>query len=233
MTKMLLLWLTLCMLSFLPSFTYRLPHVSSSFNLYHDKLRLYESLDSKVATIADKSTSSGRNLLDQYIPEEINEIQDAYVRNMLAFMQVANVPVPSSVSRGGVSTTYSFHPQQEPMALKKPPVVLIHGFDSSCLEFRRLAPKLSKNHDVYAPDILGWGFNDISNVLDFSPSAKLEHLKSFIQNVVKQRCILIGASLGGGIAINLAAEVCPELVEDVVLIDAQVRSLLCCPSDDD
>ena len=32
----------------------------------------------------------------------------------------------------------------------------------------------------------------------------------------------VGASLGGAIAINLATEVCPELVDKVILLDAQV-----------
>ncbi len=40
-----------------------------------------------------------------------------------------------------------------------PPIVLLHGFDSSCIEYRRLAPLLAtlSNRDVYIPDILGWG----------------------------------------------------------------------------
>ena len=57
---------------------------------------------------------------------------------------------------------------------------------------------------------------------DFSPSAKLLHMRAFLAQVVRRPCILVGTSLGGAIAINLAAEVCPEQVERVVLIDAQV-----------
>lgn len=104
-----------------------------------------------------------------------------------------------------------------------PPLVLLHGFDSSFLEFRRLARLLAKNRDVYVPDILGWGFTDCSKVVDLSPKAKLEHMKCFLQQIVTEPCILVGASLGGAVAINLATEICPELVERLVLIDAQVR----------
>ena len=38
-----------------------------------------------------------------------------------------------------------------------------------------------------------------------------------------QPCILVGASLGGAVAINLATEICPELVKKLILIDAQVK----------
>lgn len=50
-------------------------------------------------------------------------------------------------------------------------------------------------------------------------------MKAFLEQVVRRPCILVGASLGGAMAINLASEVCPELVDRVVLIDAQVRYL--------
>lgn len=73
--------------------------------------------------------------------------------------------------------------------------VLLHGFDSSCLEFRQLAPMLAETGDVYAPDILGWGFSNCNAVSSFSPDAKIEHLKCFLAQVVKKPCVLIGASL--------------------------------------
>ena len=106
--------------------------------------------------------------------------------------------------------------------IKTPPFVLIHGFDSSCLEFRKLAPLLADQANVYVPDILGWGFSDVSNVTSFTPRAKVDHLRSFLQQVVGEKCILVGASLGGAVGIQLAAE-SPELVKSLVLIDAQVR----------
>jgi pimeloyl-ACP methyl ester carboxylesterase len=100
------------------------------------------------------------------------------------------------------------------------PIVLIHGFDSSCLEFRKIATLLNKQRDVYAIDILGWGFNDHSNITDFTPESKIQHLKQFIENIVGRPCILVGASLGGAIGIIMTAEY-PELVKKLVLIDAQ------------
>ena len=103
----------------------------------------------------------------------------------------------------------------------QPPIVFIHGFDSSSVEFRRLAPLLGKmGQEVYCVDILGWGFSNVSNVNEFTPRAKVDHLECFIRQVVGRDCILGGASLGGAVAINLYAQA-PDLVSKLVLIDAQ------------
>lgn len=114
------------------------------------------------------------------------------------------------------SSPSSSFPSKRPL-----PIVLIHGFDSSCMEFRRIAPLLAKSREVYAPDIIGWGFTDAQDAKSFSPEAKIAHLKSFIRDVVGGPCVCIGASLGGAIAMILAVEGGPSLVSDVVLIDAQ------------
>jgi len=37
---------------------------------------------------------------------------------------------------------------------------LLHGFDSSCLEYRRLFPLLAERAETWAVDLLGWGFTD-------------------------------------------------------------------------
>ena len=106
-------------------------------------------------------------------------------------------------------------------SVKQPPIVFIHGFDSSSVEFRRLAPLLdSPTREVYCVDILGWGFSNVSNVNDFTPRAKVDHLESFLRQVIGRECILGGASLGGAVAINLCAQA-PDLVSKLILIDAQ------------
>jgi len=79
---------------------------------------------------------------------------------------------------------------------------------------------LNEKRDVFIVDVLGWGFIDHADVNNFSPEAKMYHLREFIKSVVKQKVVVVGASLGGALAITLAAEN-PELVEKVVLIDAQ------------
>lgn len=108
--------------------------------------------------------------------------------------------------------------------IEKSPIVMLHGFDSSCLEYRRLAPLLNQaGYDVFIPDILGWGFSslDMTDIQTVGPAAKMEHLVNFCRSINGGGPVtLVGASLGGALACILAAEH-PELVDKVVLIDAQ------------
>ena len=59
--------------------------------------------------------------------------------------------------------------------------MMVHGFDSSCLEYRRLGPKLSAlGIDVYAVDLLGWGYTRLDPaVKSYGADAKVEALRSF------------------------------------------------------
>jgi hypothetical protein len=61
--------------------------------------------------------------------------------------------------------------------------------------------------EVWAIDILGWGFTQRnSNVVkDFGPEGKREHLRAFIEQYVGKgrKVILVGASLGGSVAIDM------------------------------
>ena len=53
---------------------------------------------------------------------------------------------------------------------KGQPVLLLHGFDSSFLEFRRIYKSLKKNFQVIIPDLLGFGFSPC--LLYTSPSPR-------------------------------------------------------------
>ncbi len=70
--------------------------------------------------------------------------------------------------------------------------------------------------------ILTLGFNDLEceNINGFGPDAKMDHLESFIKQVIGGPVIVVGASLGGGIGITLSVK-SPQLVDKLVLIDAQ------------
>ncbi|MEM6450995.1 MAG: alpha/beta fold hydrolase [Cyanobacteria bacterium P01_D01_bin.105] len=100
------------------------------------------------------------------------------------------------------------------------PMVLIHGFDSSLLEFRRLVPELAQRFKVYALDLLGFGFCDRTATDRADPDAIKQHLNAFLEQVVgADDVILVGASMGGGAAIDFATSY-PEKVTKLVLIDA-------------
>lgn len=119
----------------------------------------------------------------------------------------------------------------EPAAPKAdaPPVVLIHGFDSSILEFRYIVPSLVEaGLQVEAMEWWTGGFTDRTpflKTLEADPSATpwdliRKHQHAFIKRQIgDQKCILLGASLGGAVAIDFAATH-PECVEKLILMDA-------------
>lgn len=100
-----------------------------------------------------------------------------------------------------------------------PALLLLHGFDSSVLEFRYLLPLLTRHHRVWAVDLLGFGFTDRAGGLPAGPPAIRVHLYHFWQSVISEPVLLVGASMGGATAIDFALAH-PEAVEKLVLIDS-------------
>jgi pimeloyl-ACP methyl ester carboxylesterase len=102
-----------------------------------------------------------------------------------------------------------------------PPLLLLHGFDSCFLEFRRLAPLLAPHHQLWIPDLHGFGFTPRPTDGDYSPTAVVDHLSDLLQ-VLRQRIGarpvgLIGASMGASAALDLARRH-PSWVERLLLL---------------
>lgn len=125
-----------------------------------------------------------------------------------AASKMKRVAVPSENSPSGSVGISYIHWPAEGRKANTPPLILLHGFDSSCLEYRRLGPKLAAlGVDAYAVDILGWGFTQLEDVDSFSADAKVEALKGFVKTMFGDStafCVA-GASLGGAASIELAA----------------------------
>lgn len=99
------------------------------------------------------------------------------------------------------------------------PILLLHGFDSSVLEFRRLLPLLAEENETWAVDLLGFGFTDRVASIGFSPTAIKTHLYYFWKTLIQQPMILVGASMGGAAAIDFTLTY-PDAVAKLVLIDS-------------
>lgn len=99
------------------------------------------------------------------------------------------------------------------------PIVLLHGFDSSVLEFRRLIPQLAPHQQTWAIDLLGFGFSDRAEGLPFDPIGIKAHLYYTWKTLIGQPMILVGASMGGAAAIDFALTH-PEAVAKLVLLDS-------------
>ncbi|MBE9019145.1 alpha/beta fold hydrolase, partial [Chroococcidiopsidales cyanobacterium LEGE 13417] len=99
------------------------------------------------------------------------------------------------------------------------PILLLHGFDSSVLEFRRLIPLLAAQHETWAVDLLGFGFSDRLRGINYNPETIKTHLYCFWKTLIDQPVILVGTSMGGATAIDFILTY-PQAVKQLVLINS-------------
>jgi len=100
-----------------------------------------------------------------------------------------------------------------------PPILLLHGFNSSLLEFRRLLPHLANYASTWAIDLLGFGFTDRPAHIPFTPDAIKSHLYHTWKTLIGEPVVLVGASMGGAVAIDFALTH-PQAIHHLVLIDS-------------
>mmetsp|Transcript_4278 Transcript_4278/g.4699 ORF Transcript_4278/g.4699 Transcript_4278/m.4699 type:complete len:387 (-) Transcript_4278:438-1598(-) len=138
-------------------------------------------------------------------------------------MKRVQIPVPSYISNDETAGISYIHWPASDTGRKSntPPLLLVHGFDSSCLEYRRLGPQLSSlGMDVYAVDLLGWGYTQLNDISSFSAQAKVDALRNFWKEVGNNRPVVVGgASLGGAAAIEFATT--SDACVGAILLDAQ------------
>jgi len=146
-----------------------------------------------------------------FLPTAVGQLREA---DAIALAQsIEQIAISTPLSAQPITTTYVHK------GSGSTPILLIHGFDSSLLEFRRLLPLLAENNDTWAVDLLGFGFTDRVSGIQFSPTAIKSHLYSFWKTLINQPVILVGASMGGAAAIDFTLTY-PEAVQKLVLIDS-------------
>jgi pimeloyl-ACP methyl ester carboxylesterase len=155
------------------------------------------------------------------MPADISLVREEAALQTARAMRSADVRVHSSISATPIRTTYYRTP--ESAGTSGAPLLLLHGFDSSCLEWRRLIPLIeARGRTVIAPCVLGWGFTDRSTVRDFSAAAKLAHLAAFVEQLAPEPLLVVGTSLGAAYAVQLALDLAAEGAPKVCLVDPQV-----------
>ena len=101
---------------------------------------------------------------------------------------------------------------------KGEPLLLLHGFDSSFLEFRRIYPYLKKNFQIIIPDLLGFGFSPRFATNEYSPKKIISYLVDVIEDLnLNKKLKIIGASMGGSAALKLSYEI-PEIIDKIMLL---------------
>jgi pimeloyl-ACP methyl ester carboxylesterase len=97
-----------------------------------------------------------------------------------------------------------------------PLIVCVHGLEGSAYNWALIAPRLTKTHRVIAPDLSGFGHTP-----PLDGGSGVERNAELVKDVIEyfgDDAMLIGNSMGGLISI-LAAELYPQQVNSLVLID--------------
>jgi 4,5:9,10-diseco-3-hydroxy-5,9,17-trioxoandrosta-1(10),2-diene-4-oate hydrolase len=96
-------------------------------------------------------------------------------------------------------------------------VVLIHGIGSSLEDWDYNFGPLAEHHRVYALDLVGNGRTD-KPAAPYSMSYFGDFLHDFLQTLGVKRANLVGNSMGGAVALEIAIRF-PAMVERLVLVD--------------
>ncbi|MGZ4681713.1 MAG: alpha/beta fold hydrolase [Acidimicrobiales bacterium] len=97
-------------------------------------------------------------------------------------------------------------------------VLLIHGMAGSSGTWRDVQPALARQFRVLAPDLLGHG-KSAKPMGDYSLGAHASGLRDLMACLGIERATIVGQSLGGGVALQLAYQH-PELCERLVLVSS-------------
>ena len=99
-------------------------------------------------------------------------------------------------------------------------VVLIHGSGpgvTAYANWRGVLPALSEHFDVYAPDMVGFGYSDRPEGIRYGLDVWADQTLGFMDAMGIQKAHLVGNSFGGGIALRIATRH-PDRVGKLVLM---------------
>lgn len=146
-----------------------------------------------------------------FLPSEVKLLTES--TSIALAQSIERQPIATPLSQQPIATTYVHQGRGGT------PILLLHGFDSSVLEFRCLLPLLAAHNETWAVDLLGFGFTERVQGMNFDPPAIKTHLYYFWLTLINQPVILVGASMGGATAIDFTLTY-PHAVKQLVLINS-------------
>lgn len=102
---------------------------------------------------------------------------------------------------------------------EKPPLLLIHGGRDQSRSFDDLAARFAADYRVIAPDLRGHGDSDWSNEAHYTLTDFVADLILLVDQIEGGPIDVIGHSLGGNLALRIAAIV-PERIRRLVAIES-------------
>ena len=101
------------------------------------------------------------------------------------------------------------------------PILFLHGFDSSLLEFRRIYPYLKNHFQLIIPDLLGFGFSPRIFNNQYNPENIILNLIDLIKELkISKKLNIVGASMGGSAALLLSKEISKDINKIILLSPA-------------
>ena len=104
------------------------------------------------------------------------------------------------------------------------PLLLIHDLivGSSGYEYRKIVDDLSKDHELYVLDLLGYGLSDKPN-MTYTNYLYVQLILDFIKNVIGEKTDVVASGDSSSIAI-MACHNDPESIRNVILLNPQSLS---------
>jgi len=113
----------------------------------------------------------------------------------------ANPAIGQSIDANGIRTNYLSAGSGEQT------VVLVHGSGpgvTAYANWRLVLPVLGENFTCYAPDMVGFGYSDRPEGVEYGLQTWADQTVGFIKAMGIEKCHLIGNSFGGSIALRIA-----------------------------
>lgn len=123
--------------------------------------------------------------------------------------------IAKSIQTGSYRTNY--HDQGEGF-----PVIFIHGSGPGVFawaNWRLVIPKVSPHRRVLAPDMVGFGYTERPEEVDYNMDSWVRQMVNFMDALGIAQADLVGNSFGGGLALAMAVEH-PERVRKMILMGA-------------
>lgn len=100
-----------------------------------------------------------------------------------------------------------------------PPVVLLHGWGASAYSYRLVVPMLARHGlRAIAPDLRGHGWSTApSDAGWYSSAAMVDWVQHLLDALGVGRCVLVGQSIGGAIALDAAVTLGDRVAAAVLL----------------